>query len=854
MQIRAALARAGGNVVRAARLLGIGRNALRYRMRRCGIARPEPGEPPIVPDPPPRTVAPRSAATGPAAWEQKPVAVLVISLTFPDATEEIGFEPWTAATRWERAIAERIEGFGGVFLARSPSRYTALFGIPRALEQMPQRAVQAALAIHRAAAQASAPRPDLRAAVHVGEVRVDTAASDPVARLFPVGDTFSLPERLLGHVGSGEVVVSPNVGRRIGRSFELQARALQLGPHDADRMTAHTVVRQHARLVSGQVLDDSALTRFIGRERELDLLREIFARATAGHGHVVFIAGEAGIGKSRLVAEFQRHLAGTPHRWIEGRCASYGTETPFLPIIDGLRRYLGIDDRDDEASASAKIESEVARLGADVAWTLPFVKQLLSLEVGDEAVRTLDSASRRSELFRALRALTLRAAEIEPLVLVIEDLHWIDPASEEFLAFVADGIAATRALLVLSHRSGYRHPFPDRSYHVRVALAPLSSSNMAAMTGALLGGPEVPAALGALIADKADGNPFFVEELVKSLLEQGALRREEGRLMLARDVSEIAVPDTVQDVLIARIDRLAEESRRAIQIASVIGREFALRLLARITEAGDQIHTQVEDLRSLELIYEKALHPELAYMFKHALTHDVAYESVLLERRKLLHRTIGRTVEELYADRLAEHYETLAHHFSRGEDWERALLYHERSAEKAAATHANRAVVTHCRAALAIAERLGTQVPDDVRARLNERLGRACFYLSEYAASGAAYEEAAARSPEMESRTLRIASAGFSHFWAHQYDHAHRCIDDGLALSRLHDVPAGEAMSLAVRGIYRGVHDASVDRLRARLATGSGSVHAASARTGRGVRAIPTRDGCGVDRGVRHRR
>ena len=174
-------------------------------------------------------------------------------------------------------------------------------------------------------------------------------------------------------------------------------------------------------------------TRFVGRERELDLLSDTFTRATSGYGQVVFIAGEAGIGKSRLVAEFQRRLAGTPHRWIEGHCASYGTSTPFLPIIDGLRRFLGIDDRDDEGSAGAKIEREVVRLGADVAWTLPFVKQLLSLEVGDEAVRTLDSASRRSELFRALRALTLRAAEIEPLVLVIEDLHWIDPASEEFL-------------------------------------------------------------------------------------------------------------------------------------------------------------------------------------------------------------------------------------------------------------------------------------------------------------------------------------------------------------------------------------------------------------------------------------
>ncbi|HVO27448.1 MAG TPA: sigma 54-interacting transcriptional regulator [Candidatus Margulisiibacteriota bacterium] len=805
-RIRAALARTGGNVVRTAQLLGIGRNALRYRMRRLGITRPD-AELPAAGVPAPRRAARATLAPQPiVTWEHKPVAVLAISLTFPAAAEATGFDPWTAATRWDAAIAARVEGFGGVFIERTPARQTALFGVPRALEQLPQRAVLAGLAIQRAAAQADAPRPDLRVAVHVGEVRIDATAATPMARLFPVGDTLSLPERLLGHAGRGEVLLSPQVGRRVARGFELRERALQLGPAQADRVHAHVVSRQRTRLPAADSHSEAGAACFVGRARELDLLCDTFARAAGGSGHVVFIAGDAGIGKSRLLAEFRQRIAGAPHRWIEGRCASYGSTTPFLPIIDSLRRYLGIDDRDDETSASAKIEREVRRLGADFAWTLPFVKQLLSLEV-DETVRALDSASRRSELFRALRALTLRSAEIEPLVLVIEDLHWIDPASEEFLTFVADAVPAMRALLVLSHRSGYTHPFPDRSYHVRVALAPLSDNDMAAMTGAILGTPEIPAALHTLVAHKAEGNPFFVEELVKSLVEQGVLQCASGHAVLALPVGDIVVPDTVQDVLIARIDRLAEESRRAIQVASVIGREFALRLLARITEAGDQIGAQVEELRSLELIYEKALHPELAYMFKHALTHDVAYESVLLERRKHLHRTIGRAIEELYADRLAEHYETLAHHFSRGEDWQRALLYHERSAEKAAATHANRAVVEHCRQALEIVERLGVAAGDEVRARLHERIGQACFYLSEYAASGAAYEAAAA-CRDGDTRAVLIATAGFSHFWAHQYADARRCTDDALALARRDQLPAGEAMARVVHGFRCAVHDA----------------------------------------------
>jgi DNA-binding NtrC family response regulator/tetratricopeptide (TPR) repeat protein len=811
VRIAAALARAGGNVVRAARLLGIGRNALRYRMRRLGIAKPDIAATPS-PAPPSSRRAPIADIVplppDPAAWEQKPVAVLALSLTFPRA-EVAGFEPWTAARRWERAISERIEGFGGVFAQRTPSRLTIAFGIPRALEQTPQRAVHAALAVLRAVAQTPAPRPDLRAAVHIGDLQLDVSAADPTASLVPLADTFSLPERLLGHAGSGEVLLSPPAARRVERVFELSARTVQLGPTEADRLTAHAVVRRQPRATPADAASETSAV-FVGRDRELDLLADAFARAAAGSGQVVFIAGEAGIGKSRLLAEFRRQLADQPHRWIEGRCASYGATTPFLPVIDGLRRYVLIDDHDDDPSASAKIERAVTALGPELAWTLPFVRQLLSLDVVDERVRALDSASRRSELFGALRALMLRIAEIEPLVVVVEDLHWVDPASEEWLAFLADVVPTTRALLILSHRSGYRHPFPDRSFHVHIALPPLSGGDMAMITGSLLGTAEIPDTLRTLIASKAEGNPFFVEELVHSLLEDGSLRRDDGRIVLARGLDDLTVPETVQDVLIARIDRLAEDSRRAIQVASVIGREFALRLLARITEAGERIRGQVEELRSLELIYEKALHPELAYMFKHALTHDVAYESVLLERRQRLHRTIGSTIEELYADRLAEHYETLAHHFSRGEDWERALLYHERSAEKAAETHANRAAADHCRQALAIAARLGERVADEVRCRLDERLGQACFYLSEYAASGAAYEEAAAHSRDAEARALYLCNAAFSHFWAHRYDVARRCLDAASALAETERVPAARAMAIAVRGFSAAVYDADL--------------------------------------------
>jgi predicted ATPase len=352
----------------------------------------------------------------------------------------------------------------------------------------------------------------------MAEVCIDTAADDPFANLLPMGEAFSLPERLLGHAGNAEVLVSPQVARRIEASCDLESRQVQLGPSESDRRTVYAVLHPRAR-AEGEAAAGLVLTPFVGRDREIDLLMDAFERAESGHGQVVFVAGDAGIGKSRLLAEFRHRLEDRPHRWIEGRCASYGATTPFLPIIDGMRREWKIDDRDGDVSASAKVTREVEQMGADFAWTLPYVRQLLSLEVGDASVRALDSASRRSELFRALRALMLRAAEPQPLIIAIEDLHWIDPASEEYLAFVEDAIPTVRVLLLLSHRTGYRQPFGDRSYHQRVTLRPLSSPEMTSMAGSILGAFEVPEDVRALIGEKAEGNPFFVEELTRSLLE-----------------------------------------------------------------------------------------------------------------------------------------------------------------------------------------------------------------------------------------------------------------------------------------------------------------------------------------------
>jgi class 3 adenylate cyclase/tetratricopeptide (TPR) repeat protein len=688
----------------------------------------------------------------------------------------------------------------------------ALFGAPLALEDAPRRAVMAALGIQRALEgfrQELLARRGIdfrmRIGVHSGLVVVGRIGSDLRMDYTAVGDTTNLAARLQTLARPGSILVSETTHRLVAGYFATESVGPLRVKGKAEPVRAFTVLAEGPARGRVDALAEKGLTPLAGRERELAMLGEAFASARDGRGQVVFLVGEAGIGKSRLLFEFRRRLDGESHDWVEGRCASYGRTTAFLPIIDGLRRSFAIDDGDDEPSALAKIDGAVAALEGDLGWTVPFLRQLLSLPAGDESVVALDAATRRSETFRALRAVTLQAAARRPLVFVIEDLHWIDPASEEYLAFLAHVVPATRLLLALSHRPGYRHPFDDRSYHVRLTLRALSEDEMADMTGAVLGTGDMPEAVRTLIARKAEGNPLFVEEVTKSLLEDGVLRRDDGRIVLARDLGEVMVPDSIQDVLMARIDRLADEPKRAIQIASVIGREFALRLLQRITEAGDKVSALVEELRALELVYEKAVHPELAYMFKHALVHDVAYASILLERRKVLHRTIGRAIEELYADRLAEHYETLAYQFTRGEDWERALVFHERAAEKAFASYATSAVVEHCRQALAIADRLGDQVSAERRRHLEEALGLAYFYLSEFVPSGEAFARAAESSVDAEPRALNLANAAHSYVWGHAYEPARRSSAAALDLARTHGLAAAEGMALCLGGFQDAV-------------------------------------------------
>ena len=369
----------------------------------------------------------------------------------------------------------------------------------------------------------------------------------------------------------------------------------------------------------------------------------------------------------------------------------------------------------------------------------------------------------------------LQGGQRRPLVLAVEDLHWIDKTSEEVLLHLADSIPAARVLLLVTYRPGYQNPFGERTYTTRIGLRTLSDHDSLRLAAGMLAMSEFPPELRDLIVRKAEGNPFFLEEVLKSLLEVGALRQRDGRYVLTKHISEIYVPDTIQDVIMARIDRLEEVPKRALQLASVIGREFTVRLLERISDVQAQLERFLQELKVLEFIYERSFYPELAYMFKHALTHDVAYNSLLMQRRKELHRLIAMAIEELYAERLPESYEMLAYHYERGEVWEKALEYLVKAGQKAQQAYANQEALDHYSRALDMCERLGEAVEPATRMTIYAGKGAVHFLLSEFRASVEAHQrllEVARQLGDRHKEAEALYQIGFGFLYAHEFEKA----------------------------------------------------------------------------------
>jgi class 3 adenylate cyclase/tetratricopeptide (TPR) repeat protein len=719
----------------------------------------------------------RSALEG----ERKQVTVLFADIAgFTSLSERLDPEDvhglMTRALELMLAEVHRYEGTVNQFLGDG---IMALFGAPIAHEDHAQRAVHAALAI-RAALDGY--RKDLqhrrgidfqvRQGLNTGLVVVGGIGNDLRMDYTAAGDTTNVAARLEQMAQPGSIVIAEPTHRLTAGYFHIRPIGMLHLRGKVEPVSAWEVVTAREPRGRLEVEAERGLTALVGREREMATLWDFLERARAGQGQMVFVVGEPGIGKSRLVYELHRRV-GDAAGWLEGRCVSFGRSIPFYPLIDLLRRRLGIEDGDDEPTVISKIEGGILPLGDDLRPILPYVRYLLAVDPGDTAVSRMDSQERRGELFDALRRLLLRDAESRPQVMVYEDLHWTDKATEEYLALVADSLPASPVVLLLTYRPGYSHPFGERTYQTRIAPGALSTGDSVAMARAMLAAERLPDGLQALIARKAEGNPFFVEELIRSLREAGSLRPDGDGWMLTQQLEELIVPDTIQDVIAARIDRLPEASKRVLQVASVIGREFSRQLLDRIVEPGTRTETVVRELIAIELIYEKRVFPDFEYSFKHALTQDVAYGSLLVQRRKELHRLIAVTIEDLYGDRLAEQYEVLAHHFEKAEAWDKALEYLIKAADKAARAFATRDALALYDAAEAMADRLRDGVPADTRTAIHR--GRAELYVlvSDFDRARVEWEEVrrqARQTGDRHAEGAALVAMGQASWLGHHFD------------------------------------------------------------------------------------
>src|SRR5262244_1273922 len=605
-----------------------------------------------------------------------------------------------------RLMAEAVHRYEGTVNQFLGDGLMALFGAPVALEDHAFRGVQTALAIQETLSgygeQLKRERGvelHLRLGLNTGLVVVGRIGDDLRMDYTAVGDTTHLASRVQGVAEPGTILITEATHKLV----EGYVRTEGLGPvavkGRSEPIRVYRVMGRRRGRTRLEVSVDRGLTELVGREQDLAVLHECLARVRAGRGQVVGIVGEPGVGKSRLLYELRKSLEGEHVTWLEGHCVAYGQATPYLPILGMLRVNFQIEEDDNPLQTQEKLRQGIQLLDPALGGTLPFLADVFGLPDANEALKHLDPKDKRQKTFEAIRALTVAGSERRLHVLILEDLHWIDTISEDYLAFLAAGLTGVPVLLLTTQRPGYTVRWADKTYYTQIALDLLGERETETLTAALLGTRHLPFDLMRIVHEKADGNPLFVEEITASLRERGMLVHRNGEILWTGG-TPVEFPSTIQDIIRARIDRLEEPVKRTVQAAAVIGREFGLRLLTRISEVAAEVQQYLDTLTHAELIHETRFFPELEYIFKHAVTQDVAYQSLLAQRRKDLHGAIGRAIEDLYVDRLEEHAPILAYHYARSERQDKAVEYALLAGDQAARLYANAEATTYYEQAL----------------------------------------------------------------------------------------------------------------------------------------------------------
>jgi len=589
-----------------------------------------------------------------------------------------------------KILMDEIHKYEGTINQFTGDGIMALFGAPVAHEDHAQRACHAALAIQKALEEYSENLEKkfgiefkMRTGLNSGPVVVGSIGDDLRMDYTAVGDTSNLAARMENAARPGSVLVTNTTHRLVKDFFECTSVGTIQVKGKEEPLEAYELVKAGEVETRFGAAVAKGLTRFVGRKNSMAALVDAFEKVKSGSGQVVGIVGEAGVGKSRLLLELRNRLQPGEYTLLEGRCLHYGGSMPYLPILDILRYYFEIKEGDREYIIKKKMAEKILGLDEKLQGILPPFQELLSLKVDDEGYLKLEPEQKREKTFEAIRDLLIRGSQERLLVMAIEDLHWIDKTTEELLDYLIGWLPNTQILLILLYRPEYTHQWGSKSYYSKIGVDQLSTHSSTELVRAILEEGEVVPELRDLILMRTTGNPLYIEELAHSLVENGSIARKGDRYVLVGKASDMLVPDTIQGIIASRMDRLEENLKKILQVASVIGREFFFRILQSITDMKEDLKSHLLNLQGLELIYEKKVFPELEYIFKHALTQEVAYNSLLLKRRKEIHRKIGKAMEELFPTRLEEFYEILAYHYSRSENREKAFEYLKLSGIKA---------------------------------------------------------------------------------------------------------------------------------------------------------------------------
>ncbi len=630
--------------------------------------------------------------------ERKQVTVMFCDMEgYSPLSEKLGpEEAYDIMDQVYEILIHKVHDYGGTVNEMTGDGIMALFGAPIALEEAPQRAIRSAMAIHREMARFSdrmkeerevLPRLKMRVGIHTGPVVVGTLGNDLRVEFKAVGETVNLASRMEGLAEPGATYVTEDTFKPTEGFFRFEALGEKKVKGKKEPVSVYRVIATSTRRTRFDVSAERGLIPFVGREREIEILLDAFERAKAGRGQAFSIVAEAGVGKSRLLYEFRKAVANEDVTFLEGRCLSYTRGVAYHPVIDILKSNFDIRESDTDSEIREKVKTGLKAIGVDEATSLPYLLELLSVE--DSGIDTIPMSpeARKYRIIEALNRNVLKGSEMRPVILAVEDLHWIDKSSEERFKYLLDSISGARIFLIFTYRPEFVHTWGARSYHSQINLNQLSNRESLLMVSHLLGTEDMESDLEDMILEKTEGVPFFIEEFLRSLIDLKIIERKNNRYVLAKDIQEVTIPSTIQDMIMARVDSLPEASKEVLQTASVIEREFPYELIKRVTGvSGEDLLSHLSTLKDSELLYERGIYPQSVYIFRHALTREVVYDSILAKRKKNLHEKIGYAIEDLYQENIDEQYGVLVEHFIEGGNYEKGAEYSEIASKKSEKT------------------------------------------------------------------------------------------------------------------------------------------------------------------------